>query len=289
MINPLLTRDHIVTYHLIMENVFKALADPSRRLLLDRLFERDGQTLTQLEAHLPEMTRFGVMKHLRVLESAALVTTRKVGREKRHYLNAVPIRRLHDRWLDKFAAHAAGSLLDLQRSLGSEEQKMTVAERVATIAAQDDGADATVSRIFQILIRTTPEKLWQALTESEFTTRYYFGAAVESNWQPGSPYTMTQGDNVMITGEVIEANPPRRLVTTFNDHWDEERAARDPSRVTHEIAPMGDVCKLTILHENLPRGAAITTGITDGWTTILSSLKSLLETGQPLMVGAAGE
>lgn len=278
----------MVTCHPGMEHVFKALADPSRRLLLDRLFAQDGQTLTQLEAHLPEMSRFGVMKHLRVLESAGLVTTRKVGREKRHYLNAVPIRRLHDRWLDKFAAHAAGNLLELQRSLESEEQQMTVAENVATITAQEDGTDATVSRVFQILIRTTPEKLWQALTETEFTTQYYFGAAVESDWQAGSPYTMAQGDNVMITGEVIEAIPPRRLVTTFKSHWDAENAALEPSRVTHEIEPMGDVCKLTLLHENLPRGAAITTGITEGWTTILSSLKTLLETGEPLMVGGAG-
>ena len=266
-----------------METVFRALADPSRRLLLDRLFERDGQTLTQLEAHLPEMTRFGVMKHLRVLESAELVTTRKVGREKRHYLNAVPIRRLHDRWLDKFAAHAAGELLVLQRSLESEEQHMSVAERAATFTPREDGSAATVDRVFQLLIRTTPEELWQALTESDFTTRYYFGASVESDWQPGSPYTMSQGDTVMITGEVIEFDPPRRLVTTFNAQWDEAVAAREPSRVTYEIEPMGEVCKLTLLHENLDRGAA---GIIDGWTIILSSLKTLLETGEPLNVGA---
>lgn len=269
-----------------MELVFKALADPSRRLLLDRLFGQDGQTLTQLEAHLPEMSRFGVMKHLRVLESAGLVTTRKVGREKRHYLNAVPIRRLHDRWLDKFAAHAAGSLLDLQRSLESEEQQMSVAEKVATMAAQEDDTAATVDRVFQILIRTTPEKLWQALTDSDFTSRYYFGGTIESDWQLGSPYKMTQGDTVMVTGEVIEFDPPRRLVTTFQAIWDEEAAAHEPSRVTHEIEPMGSVCKLTILHENLVRGAASTAGIVDGWTTILSGLKTLLETGEPLMVGS---
>lgn len=163
---------------------------------------------------------------------------------------------------------------------------MTVAENVATITAQQDGTDATVSRVFQILIRTTPEKLWQALTESEFTTRYFFD--VESDWQPGSPYTLTQGDTVMIFGEVIEANPPRRLVTTFKTQRDKENPGLEPSRVTHEIEPLGDVCKLTVLHENLSRDSTFVAEITEGWTNVLSSLKSLLETGEPLVIGEAG-
>ncbi len=96
--------------------VFKALADPTRRLLLDRLFERDGRTLTELESQL-EMTRFGVMKHLRVLEQAGLVVSRKQGREKLHFLNPVPIRQIHDRWIDKYRAHEASALLDLKTSL----------------------------------------------------------------------------------------------------------------------------------------------------------------------------
>ena len=98
------------------DRVFKALADPTRRFLLDRLFVRDGRTLTELESELA-MTRFGVMKHLRVLEQAGLVVTRKVGREKRHYLNAVPIRLIHDRWIDKFTERRVSALLDLKRQL----------------------------------------------------------------------------------------------------------------------------------------------------------------------------
>jgi DNA-binding transcriptional ArsR family regulator len=96
--------------------VFRALADPTRRLLLDRLFERDGRTLTELESEL-EMTRFGVMKHLRVLEDAGLVTTRKVGRNKHHYLNPVPIRLIHDRWIDKYTEHRVSALAELKSEL----------------------------------------------------------------------------------------------------------------------------------------------------------------------------
>ncbi len=98
------------------DRVFKALADPTRRFLLDRLFARDGRTLTELESEL-EMTRFGVMKHLRVLEDAGLVVTRRAGREKLHYLNVVPIRLVHDRWIDKFTERRVSALTDLKRQL----------------------------------------------------------------------------------------------------------------------------------------------------------------------------
>jgi DNA-binding transcriptional ArsR family regulator len=98
------------------DGVFRALADPTRRLLLDRLFERDGRTLTELESEL-EMTRFGVMKHLRVLEEAGLVVTRRSGREKLHFLNAVPIRLIHDRWIDKYTEHRVSALAELKDQL----------------------------------------------------------------------------------------------------------------------------------------------------------------------------
>ena len=117
---PGLTRDHLVTYTRLMtaddDRVFKALADPTRRLLLDQLLARDGRSLTELESRLA-MTRFGVMKHLRVLEDAGLVVTRKVGREKLHFLNVVPIRLIHDRWIDKFTERRVSALTDLKRRL----------------------------------------------------------------------------------------------------------------------------------------------------------------------------
>ena len=103
------------------DRVFKALADPTRRLLLDRLFERDGRTLTELESHV-EMTRFGVMKHLRVLEDANLVVTRRSGREKLHFLNPVPIRLVHDRWIDKYTERRVSALAELKQELEGEER-----------------------------------------------------------------------------------------------------------------------------------------------------------------------
>jgi DNA-binding transcriptional ArsR family regulator len=114
-----LTCDCLVTYHAGVnddDRVFKALADPTRRFLLDRLFVRDGRTLTELESEL-EMTRFGVMKHLRVLEDAGLVVARRQGREKLHFLNPVPIRLLHDRWIDKYTERRVSALAELKTEL----------------------------------------------------------------------------------------------------------------------------------------------------------------------------
>jgi DNA-binding transcriptional ArsR family regulator len=114
-----LTCDHLVTYYSVVtddDHVFRALADPTRRLLLDRLFERDGRTLTELESQL-EMTRFGVMKHLRILEEAGLVVSRKSGRSRLHFLNPVPIRLIHDRWIDKYTEHRVSALADLKTQL----------------------------------------------------------------------------------------------------------------------------------------------------------------------------
>ncbi|HYW85435.1 MAG TPA: metalloregulator ArsR/SmtB family transcription factor [Spirochaetia bacterium] len=101
------------------DSVFKALADPTRRFLLDLLFERDGRTLTELESRL-EMTRFGVMKHLRILEDASLVVTRRAGRKKLHFLNPVPIRLIHDRWIDKYRERQVSALADLKQELEEE-------------------------------------------------------------------------------------------------------------------------------------------------------------------------
>src|SRR5687768_5288816 len=203
-----LTCDHLVTYCRGMDDeVFRALADLSRRRLLDRLFERDGQTLTELERTLPAMTRFGVMKHLRVLEEAGLVVTRRAGREKYHYLNAVPIRQLHDRWIDKYRARTADALLDLKASL---EDPMNATTAPAT------AADAPPAHVFTVFIRTTPDALWHAITESKFTLRYYYSSTVESDWRPGSHVAYKIAGQDAIVGTAIEVDPPRRLSMTFD-------------------------------------------------------------------------
>src|ERR671915_1437106 len=151
-----------------MDAVFKALADPTRRSLLDELFRRDGQTLSALEARVP-MTRFGVMKHLRVLEEAGLVTTKRRGREKLHFLNPVPIRLVHDRWVSKYAEPWAATLTGLKKRL--EEDLM--------------------EKVFEIYIKTTPERLWEAITDPEMRSKYNFGVGVSSDWTPGSRYEST--------------------------------------------------------------------------------------------------
>jgi uncharacterized protein YndB with AHSA1/START domain/DNA-binding transcriptional ArsR family regulator len=250
--------------------VFGALADPTRRHLLDLLFERDGRSLGELVAVVPGMTRFGVMKHLRVLEAAELLTTRRVGRQKHHYLNPVPIRRLHDRWLDKYRARAADSLLDLQHALESMR-----GNPMTSTAAPD--------LVAVVYIRATPEAIWRAITETDFTLRYFYGSRVESDWQPGSSYRMTIEGELQIEGQILEVDPPRRLVQTWHGVWDEGMAADAPTRVTWEIedATPG-VCKVTVVHDGLVAGSATLEQVSGGWPFILSGMKTLLETGKGL-------
>lgn len=250
------------------ELTFKALADPHRRLLLDRLREREGQTLGELCAALPQMTRFGCMKHLRLLEEAGLVATRKVGREKFHYLNAVPIQQLYDRWVSKYARPWTRTLVGLKERL--EGRVMS----------------ASPTQVYAIVIQTTPERLWQALTDGDLTRHYYYDSRVESDWQPGSPYLYRTPDgSPMLDGEVVEADPPRRLVTTFRPLFVPGGADAPPTTVTWEIEPLGPACKLTLVHEGLDRDSPLGQGLDQGWVQILSGLKTLLETGAPLTVG----
>lgn len=248
------------------EQVFKALADASRRILLDALFATDGQTLAELQIRLP-MTRFGVMKHLAILEEAGLVSTRKVGREKFHYLNPVPIQMVYDRWVDKYARRWTRPLTDLKAAL----EESTMSEKP--------------NHVLEVFIRTTPEKLWQALTEGQFTSQYYFGTAVESTWQPGAPYhyRYPTGES-MLEGEIVESNPPHKLVMTFRPTFTGGEEALRTSTVTFEIQQLGPSCSLTLTHYGLNPDAGITQGIGSGWAQILSGLKTLLETGQPLLV-----
>ncbi|MGB7068669.1 MAG: SRPBCC domain-containing protein [Pyrinomonadaceae bacterium] len=253
------------------ELTFKALADESRRKLLDLLFIKDGRSLSELEGHLP-MTRFGVMKHLKVLERAGLVATRKNGRETLHYLNAVPIQLVYDRWVSKYAKGWARSLTELKYDLEADE--MAEAKAVET-----------KNQIFEVYIRTTPEKLWRALTDGAMTEKYYYGTRVESDWQNGSAYSYRTPDGGnMLDGTVLESDPPRRLVMTFNPHWMPDAGEFPESKVTYEISPAGEACKLTLIHEDLVAGNPMTDGIQRGWSEILSCLKTFLETGEPLNV-----
>ena len=253
------------------DEVFRALADANRRTLLDRLFERDGQTLGELEAALPGMTRFGVMKHLRVLEAAGLVTSVKVGRERHHYLNPVPIRRIHDRWLDRYRIRAADLLDDLRVSL--ETEAMTTPD-----------VAAPPRYVFTTFIRSPRERIWQALTDSDFTVRYYYNSTVHSDWAVGSPYEYRTDGNPAIEGEVLESDAPHRLALSFHALWSDAVRADAPSRMVFEIEEAGPgVSKLTVIHEDLEGRDATRDEVVGGWPLIAAGLKTLLETGEPLM------
>jgi uncharacterized protein YndB with AHSA1/START domain/DNA-binding transcriptional ArsR family regulator len=261
-----------------MDAVFKALADPTRRGLLDELFREDGQTLSALEARLP-MTRFGVMKHLRVLEEAGLVTTRQRGREKLHFLNPVPIRLVHDRWVSKYAEPWAAALTGLKRRLeDSVTEDQAIEQRERTLARSQLGDNGAV---FEIYIKTTPERLWEAITDPALRAQYSFGVQTDSDLTPGSPYRASVPGVVDIAeGENLEVDAPRRLVQSFTALWSEEVKAAGTSRVTWEIEPVGDSCRLTVVHDQLPEDA--NEELYGGWPQILSGLKTLLETGGTL-------
>ncbi|HYM65712.1 MAG TPA: SRPBCC domain-containing protein [Patescibacteria group bacterium] len=251
-----------------MESVFRALADPSRRQLLDRLFERDGQTLSELGESLPAMTRFGVMKHLRLLEGAGLVTTRKVGREKLHYLNPVPIRLIHDRWIGKYRKSRAAALADL---------KLAMEEEMASI-------DSRPAQIYTVYIRAPREKVWDAITRPEFTRQYFFGSEPASTWETGDPLVWTEAETgrLLVDGSVVECDRPRRLVHTWQVRYNDALAAEAPSRVTWELEETGGVTKLTAVHDEFPSGSKVYDNVAGGWPLILSGLKTLVETGAPL-------
>ena len=261
------------------DEVFRALADPSRRRLLDSLMERNGQTLRELCAGL-DMARQSVSKHLAVLEGANLVTTVWRGREKLHYLNAAPIGELADRWISRYHQPRVEALADLKRAL--EDSPMDKPEFVYTT-----------------YIRTTPERLWQALTDPAFTQRYWH-TAIRTDWAAGSPMTWEiAGAAVSDPGQVVlAAEPPRRLSYTwhtFTPEWaqangisEEVRAriASEPrSAVTFTIEPAGEMVKLTVVHDCVEPGAALLGMISAGWPVVVASLKTLLETGEPLPDG----
>jgi uncharacterized protein YndB with AHSA1/START domain len=241
-----------------VETVFKVLADPTRRSLLDALHERDGQSLVALSAP-HDMTRIAVSKHLRLLEEAGLVVSRRRGREKLHYLNPVPIREIHDRWVSKYTEPWAAGLVGLKREL-----------------------EHPMERVFEIYIRTTPERLWEAITDPATRAKYHFGVRVESDWAPGSSYALVHpgADGPLVEGENLVVEPPRRLVQSMNVLWSDEARQEGTSRVTWEIEPVGDSCRLTVVHDQLSEHAP--EELYGGWPMILSGLKTWLETGETL-------
>jgi uncharacterized protein YndB with AHSA1/START domain len=176
-----------------------------------------------------------------------------------HFLNTVPIRLIHDRWVSKYTESWVAGLASLKSEL-----------------------EHPMEKIFEIYIRTTPERLWEAITDPEIRAKYQFGAGAESDWTPGSRYTLTHpgSDNALAEGENLVVEPPHRLVQTMHTLWSEEAEREGTSRVTWEIEPIGDSCRLTVTHDQLSADAP--PELYGGWPMILSGLKTWLETGQML-------
>ena len=246
-----------------IDKVFKALADPGRRLLLDRLHADNGQTLGQLCEHL-DMTRQAVTKHLAVLEEANLVVVIWRGREKLHYLNPVPIHEIAERWIGKFER---GRLASLPNSRNDSKEKPMADSRF----------------VYVTYIRTTPEKLWQALIDPEFTRRYWVETWQECEWKPGASWRLMIPDGrVADSGEMLEIEPQRRLVLTWRNEFKPELHAEGYSRLTYELEQLGESVKLTVIHEIDKPDSKLIGAVSSGWPHLLASLKSLLETGESL-------
>lgn len=248
-----------------MDPVFKALAANSRRKVLDALFAEDGQTLTALCANV-DMTRQGLSKHLQVLENAGLIVTEFAGREKRHFLNPVPIRDITRRWLSKYSDNQLQAI-------------ETIKIAVEDIAVNDNDEFA-----YQTWIRAPKDKVWQALTTPEFTSQYFHATHIESTWEKDADvfYRMAPGGDIAVDGKVLEVDPPNRLVISWHVRYDEQAIKEAPSRVTFSLEESKGQTRLRIVHDNFPENSVIFDGISEGWPWIVSSLKSLLETGEPL-------
>ena len=254
-----------------LDDVFKALADPYRRRLLDRLHVQNGQTLGMLCAQM-EMSRQGVAKHLDLLEAASLVVTLRRGREKLHYLNPAPIQAVAERWLHKFEAGRSNALAELKKSL--EEGR-----------SMPDMNLTTESTVYALYVGAAPAKVWEALTSSEFTPKYFFGRRAESEWTAGSAWLLRRPDGAVdVEGVVRESDPPRRLVLTWRAVGMVAMKELPVAVVTYEIEPVGDeAVRLTMTEAHpTPIPAFLLEGGRRGWPMILSGLKTLLETGRPL-------
>ncbi len=249
--------------------MFKALADPGRRRLLDMLHERSGLTLGELCDGL-DMRRQSVSQHLDLLEAAGLVTSVRDGRRKLHYLNPVPIHEIQRRWIWKF-----------------EEPRLATLDAIKQRAEESAMAASTSGTIpdyvYTTYIRATPEQVWDALTDPDVTARFW-GHSQISDWRVGSRVDHVRVDGSGIadaSGTVIEFDRPRRLVFGFDDPARQDDPTFEPSVVAFDIEPGRDIVKLTVSHTSL---ASIDEwrGIAQGWPAVLANLKTLLETGDVL-------
>jgi DNA-binding transcriptional ArsR family regulator/uncharacterized protein YndB with AHSA1/START domain len=263
-------------------DVFRALADPTRRTILDALFSSDGQSVGALCALFPEMSRFGVMKHLRVLEEANLVATAKNGRTRLHYLNPVPIAQIAHRWVSKYAAPFAAALVDLDDQL---TQPVTPTTQGAVMERAE--------HVYQIYIAASPDQVWIAITDSEWTRRYFHRTAFVEPPVAGLPYRKVLPDGRPASdGMIEEMTPPvdgqaGRFVHTWHVLYDDQMAAEPPGRVEWLIETAGEgLTRVRLVHSGLEQSPLTWENVKDGWVWVLDALKTVLETGRSLPVAS---
>jgi DNA-binding transcriptional ArsR family regulator/uncharacterized protein YndB with AHSA1/START domain len=264
-------------------DVFRALADPTRRAILDALFTADSQSVGSLCALSPEMTRFGVMKHLRVLEEANLVTTAKIGRTRLHYLNPVPIAQIAHRWVSKYAAPFATALVDLDNQVARPPALTTPGGAVMDRAAH----------VYQIYIAASSGQVWTAITDSEWTRRYFHRTAFVEPPVAGRPYRKVLPDGRPASdGMIEEMTPPvdgqaGRFVHTWHVLYDEAMSAEPAGRVEWLVEAAGEgLTRVRLVHSGLEQSPLTWENVKDGWVWVLDALKTLIETGRSLPVAS---
>jgi DNA-binding transcriptional ArsR family regulator/uncharacterized protein YndB with AHSA1/START domain len=265
-------------------DVFRALADPTRRAILDALFEADGPSVGALCALSPEMTRFGVMKHLRVLEEANLVTTVKRGRTRLYYLNPVPIAQIAHRWVSKYAAPFAAALVHLDDQVA----------RLSTPSAPGGVPMARPDHVYQIYIAASPDQVWTAITDSEWTRRYFHRTAFEEPPVAGRPYrkiVLPEGRPAS-DGMIEEMTPPvdgqpGRFVHTWHVLYDDAMSAEPAGRVEWLVELAGEgLTRVRLVHSGLEQSPLTWENVKDGWVWVLDAMKTVLETGRSLPVAS---
>jgi uncharacterized protein YndB with AHSA1/START domain/DNA-binding transcriptional ArsR family regulator len=250
-----------------MEKIFRALADPNRLKILDIVKDNPGINVNEITKKF-YFSRYAVMKHLKILENVELIVPKRSGKYKELYINVMPIQLIYDRWISKYSAIWAKKLTSLKHSLEMEENNMN---------------KKALCHVFVLFIKTTKEKLWDALTNPEMTRHYYYGSTVHSSYQKGSKIEYFMKDEkgnsyAEVYGEILEIEPYKRLIHSFNFSHKND----NPSKVIYEIEEDEIGVKLTVTHTQFEEETETYKIVGEGWPFILSALKTIIETGKPL-------
>ncbi|MBO6574490.1 MAG: SRPBCC domain-containing protein [Rhodothermales bacterium] len=242
--------------------IYRALANPLRRRILDIVRREPGVTLGEIAASF-DVSRFAIRKHLQMLLDATLLSVEPDGTAKRHHLNPVAIQFIYDRWLSEYSGRWASALTGLKYTLEGELMN-------------------PLQHRYEVYIRASADQVWRAITDPDFTQQFYYNMRIDSSFEEGASLQYVSGkpgDGPVITGEVLEANPPTRLVHTF-DFGNGD----GPSRVTYDIEDLGGVSKLTLVHDEFDSETKTYQEVGPGWNPILSGMKTFLETGRALEI-----